>query len=553
MYRFIEYAEKVITKEIMTGRYLYKAVERFVRDLESQEDENFPYYFDTGEAQKIIDFVRFTGIIEPLPFQEWIYSQIYGWRHKAEPSLRRFQEAFISMAKKNGKTLFISPLLLHDLYFTDKAEAYVISTNSEISNRSYENIRNIIDEIPEFSNTLRITRSEITNSQNRGRLKFFSSDKNKNGLGASLLVADEGAFFEDYVLFDRLRTGMKARRNKLIITISTNGENKNLPYYEEYEKNRKVLDGVYEDDRIFIAIYELDEGDKLEDQSNWVKCNPALDNDELNIQDKLTHDSLEYDLKQAEMVPSKKQRILLYNFNLWSEHSKTWINGDIWNKSRGQLPRETLRDLRCCGGLDISEVSDLTTFSLYFEPVEGRFPTLHKAYISEASLEQRELHESTQYRKWIEEGWITLCKGNTINHKQVAQDIIDLSVEFKLLEIGIDPNYKAQEYIRILEDDNDLTLIEVRQGIAYFSPFTKEWERDLLEGKIIDENPVMAYCLGNAEIRPDVNNNYKPLKRNNQYKNKIDMVITAIMAHSRMKANLNKKVETFHSVWDLAE
>lgn len=557
-YRYLEYCEKIMSGQIVSGHYLRKAVERMYSDFERQESDSFPFIFLPEQAEKVIAFVRFTGAIDPLPFQEWLISQIYGWRYKDDPDRRRFEEVFISMAKKNGKTLLMSPLLIYDTLFTKKPETYVISTNLEISARSYDNVAEVIEETPELEEALDLkgSRKEVFNYAARGKMKFFSSDKKKNGLGASMLVMDEAAFYDDYVLAERLRSGMRARWNSLAITITTNGENKNLPYYEEYEKNKKILDGIYQDETCFIALYELDEEDIENDRfidnpDCWIKANPALDNAELKVKDKLTVEKIQKDLERAAMTPSKKQRIYLYNFNLWSDHAKTWIPSETWEKNRGELPREELKGRRCCGGLDIATVGDLTMFTLYFEPIDGKFPVLHRAYIAEAKLREKELHEAAQYTDWIEKGYVTVCPGNTVQPNMVCDDIIQDAQEFNLLEIGIDPNYHAGEYSEKLEDEAGLNLVEIRQGIAHFSPFTKAWERDVLDGNVIDPNPIMAYCLGNAEIRPDANNNYKPLKLEGKYKNKIDAVITSIQAHARMKANLNKKEEAFHSVWDL--
>jgi phage terminase large subunit-like protein len=129
----------------------------------------------------------------------------------------------------------------------------------------------------------------------------------------------------------------------------------------------------------------------------------------------------------------------------------------------------------------------------------------------------------------VREGWITATPGKTIQHDFLNRDILEDAKKYHIKMVAFDPYYSRE----IEKITSEMMSVEFEQGLKHFAAPTKAWERDILDGKIIDNNPVIRWNLQCATIKPDANGNYKPLKRKGASSSeRIDGIITSIMAHS---------------------
>jgi phage terminase large subunit-like protein len=532
-YSYHEYAEDVRSGRILVCRAVRKAVDRWYKDFERIErDPDCPFVFSEKEAQRIINFTRLTRLrtgelFEPESWQQWLLAAMYGFRRKSD-GFRRFEKAYIQIAKKNGKTQLGTVLEMFDLVTEPKAEVYGIATDKLIADRPFKDAKELVESSPELQEIISTRFNEISCPRTGGIFRALSSEDNKNGLGASFVLADEYAFHKSNAVFASLTSGMVHRDQPLVVIITTAGFDKTKACYQEYGRCKKILDEIYEDDLTFVAIYELDEGDDYRDPACWIKANPNLG---VSVKERQIAKFLE----EAEQNPANKTEFLTYHMNTWVDAKSAWIAAEAWTRCRESFDLEPLRRRECFAGIDLSAVSDLTCFTLYFPPASAgeKIKALHRVFIPEETIAARAKHEHIMIRKWIEQGYVTATPGGVVDHQYLVRDFLECAELYRIQEVGYDPALSAQIVAPL--DQEGFIMIEIRQGLQQFSPLTKLWEMDVRRGNIADPNPVMQWCVSNAVIKPDVNKNYKPLREHRE--NKIDLVVTSIMAHSRMIEN----------------
>jgi phage terminase large subunit-like protein len=208
---------------------------------------------------------------------------------------------------------------------------------------------------------------------------------------------------------------------------------------------------------------------------------------------------------------------------------KAWIGSDIWIRNQDAFDADDLTGKTCTIGVDLSMTRDLTAVSYYFPPDEmcGKYRAIHQAFIPEASLRRKQQEEHVMFGRWVEQGLVIPTPGDYVDYDYVVDRIVAAGKLYDVRAVLFDPSL-AQFVDTKLIAEGFLT-IQVRQGIAHFSPLAKAWEREVLRGGIADPNPVMAWCVSNAEVMPDVNGNIKPL--GDHKARKIDLVVSSIMAH----------------------
>jgi phage terminase large subunit-like protein len=157
--------------------------------------------------------------------------------------------------------------------------------------------------------------------------------------------------------------------------------------------------------------------------------------------------------------------------------------------------------------------------------------------------------ENVNIKDWVDRGIVTASPGAAIDYDFIMNDIVDSSTRFKVAEIAYD-NWQSKKLIDSLDEMMPNTVFAKKeQSLKHMSAPSKEFERLIIEDKIIDPNPVMKWMVGNAVVQPDANNNYKPLKIYKSSTKRIDGVITSIMAIER--ANANEGSTNFEDILNL--
>ena len=218
----------------------------------------------------------------------------------------------------------------------------------------------------------------------------------------------------------------------------------------------------------------------------------------------------------------------------WIQHQK-W---EVCVRNARALPKlEELRpqDIVAVGAVDLSQKVDFTTFSvvIYHIP-SGMFYMKHFFYVPEEQVQDKCKTDSPMVFKWIEQKHINGTPGPTVNYEVMFRDMEDAIDKYKIDEVLYDPWNAGQLMDRI---GPLCTLVEVKQNYQSISPMAKDYEACVLEGKIVDDNPVMSWMISNCDIYRDQNGNIKPVKHGGKDSPlHIDGVITSLMGVGRLKS-----------------
>ncbi len=452
------------------------------------------------------------------PWQRFIISAIYGFKYKLDKS-RVVRTAVISMAKKNGKSTFTSIPVIYDLFSRQGANIVLAALDKNQTRNVFDPIELMINNNADLKQYVETSKKQktIIYPERYGVITTLSKGaENKQGIKPTLAIVDEYYLYKDDALLSIIKYGFRSVSNPLLIMITTNGKNKNTPYYQEYERCNKILEGIIEDNSTFCIFYEYDESDKYEDYTKLIKANPMVGYT-------LSYDKdFKNDLLEVKQKPYRSNDYKMLTCNLWVDGIvNNWIPDKIWKHSIRKEP--DIKGLPCSIGLDLSKVNDFSAVTKYFL-VDGVYVARHKFFIPENQIEEKMKTDSILIKDWIEKGFIIATPGDVIDYDYILKEIKDTEI---ILGIGYDP-YNSKY---IIENLPEKLLIPLGQSLRDLCPLTKEWEKAIYDKKIIDNNPVMRWMLSCATIRPDANGNYKPLKPDQMKSSKrIDGVITSIMA-----------------------
>ena len=547
MKRFYEYIQWVKDNPSQTNRWVKLAVQRFERDLKKSEETDWPYRFNPNKAQIFIDFTehlkqykdQWAG--KPLklePWQVFVFGNVYGWVHK-QTNKRRFRKALVFVARKNGKSTMVSSVLLYDLITTPGAEGYCAATKRDQSKIVWESVREMVKQHEDLRDSLKIFNytSTIVNPYTAGKVMALSSEADKfDGLNPSACTIDEVAAMKDYSIIQVLQSGTGSRPEPLIFEITSGSDNTNSAGAQEFERSQKILEGVYEDDTFFTILYTLDKGDDWKNPALWIKANP-------NMGVSVDEERLKALCVEAQQNPSLEGEFRVKNLGQFVSPVTAWIPAHKWQVCRTNADKYKAEDLNkreyiAIGAVDMSQRVDFTSFDvvLYHIPT-NRYYIVHHFYIPSEQVQEKCKSDSPLVYKWIEQGYITATQGPTVNYNVMFDDIKACIEKYGITEVLYDP-WNAGQLIDQIGPLCD--LVEIKQNMQSISPMAKDFEAAIIDGRIVDGNPVMAWMVSNCDVYRDPNGNIKPVKHGGKDSPlHIDGVVTSLMALGRIKSLLD--------------
>lgn len=520
------YAGQVRSGEILVCEYVRLAVERYYADLDRALDMG--RYFDKKAAMRAIHFIEklkhtkgeWAGQRFRLePWQQFVLWNIFGWKNA--DGTRRFRYAYIEIARKNGKTALSAGIGLYMLFADGESrpEVYSAATVKDQAKICFSDAAEIV-KATDLKNYLTPYRNSIVYELKGGTMKPLSSDYGTHdGLNPSCGIIDEFHAHKDSGMFDVIKSAFGARRQPLMFVITTAGFNKSGACYAYRENVIKVLRGVNEDDSLFGIIYTLDDKSEWDDPKMWIKANP-------NLGVSLSADYLADQVKDAKNRPEAVRNVMTKNVDLWVDAERTWILDDAWQKCIGTTAPADLKGCACWGGLDLSNVSDITAYVLLFHE-NDRFQLLPHFWVPEEKMLEKIRKENINYDKWVAEGYVTVTPGNVIDYDFVKADILRIVADYDLRTSAYDRWNSSQTIIDLQNEGMECNPFG--QGYGSMSAPTKEFEKLVLTGKIEHfGNPVLRWMLASTLVKTDPAGNIKPDKEKSTQK--IDGIVAAIMA-----------------------
>jgi phage terminase large subunit-like protein len=553
-----KYAQQVTAGKIVAGKYCRLACERYLNDLNTAEANGWEFRPSTARAY--IEFFKKALVhtvgqydgqpFEPLPWQQFILWNLYGWYNK--DGSRRFRYGYVSVARKNGKTTLIAGCALAAAVFDEEqaGEVYFAATKRDQARIGFNEAARMATRSAALRGVCQVGKHDVYVPRFNSRITYLSSDsRSLDGLNASFCAIDEYAFHKDDAVSNVLRSSMQARRNPLHLTITTAGTFQGA-CYQLQRTVKQILDGVKEDPAQFGIIYELDEGDNWATQRNWAKANPSLG-------ETVTLDSLKKQYVQAKNIGGSYQtEFKIKHLNTWVSASKTWIPAEAW--AANEDTTTDVSGLPCWGGLDLASVSDLTALVLLYQDdetyhVRGYYWLPKETY--EAVLLSDPAHP---YGRFAHLPNFILTDGNVTDYASIRKVVTGITYTptgpvhsgqglldtYDVKKIAYDRYNSTQIAIDLTNDG--APLAPYGQGFVSMSAPTKQLEVLVRSGKLKHDGcPVLAWSLQNVELRTDPAGNVKPDKGKSsgtsQRQNKIDPVVGLIMA---LGENMKQDPET---------
>lgn len=520
---YYRYVEDVLEGKIVVGESIKLACKRFKRDQERTD-----LYFKEEVVDRAIAFIgtlkHFTGKHSGKPFiledwQQWIVANIVGW-YWVETNTRRYTSSYIEIARKNGKSALAAALCIYFLIADgeDGAEVDLAANSKEQAKIAFQFCSNFTKTLDPKSKYLRAYRDRIFFDVNSSQLRVFAADDSKlDGFNASFGLIDEYHSAKNSKVRDVIKSSMGMRLNPHLCTITTAGFNKTLPCYKFRTACIEILNGLKEDDSVFIAIYSLDDGDDWTEERNWHKSNPNLD---ITVTSKYIKEQV----KSAINNPSDEVGVKTKTLNLWCDVADVWLAESYIVKASKKINLTEFADMPCYVGVDLSATSDLTAVS-YLVEKDGMYYFWQHYYLPESALVEKPDREL--YKQWKQLGLLSITSGNVTDYDYITNDMMKAAEVVNIQKVGYDKWNATQWAIKATE--MGLPLEEYPQTIGNFNRPTKELERLILSGQtVIDNNEITRWCFKNVELKADHNGNVKPNKSSKA--KKIDGVIAIIQA-----------------------
>ncbi len=546
-----EYAAAVRSGALPSCLMVRKAVDRWYVDMARPD-----LYFDRSAFLRV---VRFSGMLKHFkgefagqsivwqPWQLFCLANIFGLKYRSTKR-RKYTYADVYVPRKNGKTTFAAVIALYMLLLDGEsaAEVYAAAVDKAQAKICFDASAELVKGVPELEGYVRVFRKgSIVVEDTASAYKPLSKDtKNKDGLNIHCGICDERHAWKTNEIYEVLKTGVGARSQPLIFSISTAGTDTTYPYFRDLEFLRQVMLGIKEKDNHFIMLYEPDEGDAWDDPATWAKVNP-------NFGVSLGRKYMEDECQEAkEKGGSTLAAFQTKNLNMWVDAPEVWIPDDDVAACTSAFDESQLEGAECYVGIDLASKGDLTATAFWF-PKFGVVRFLFT--VPESKLtEGQGRGDVVDYRLWVEQGWLTVCPGRVLDEEWWLQQLFNAMAPYKVKCIAYDPwgMWDLKNRFGKYED----ALMEYRQDIRYMSVPTKDLESRVLKHVVnLLGNPVIRWMFRNVVIYKDPNANIKLDKARSR--NKIDGVVALVDAIggwlNKTAEQGNREIYTdmkFHSV-----
>lgn len=400
----------------------------------------------------------------PLKLQPWqvfIVYNLIGFYYKGTNE-RRYKEAFIFIPRKNGKTTFIAALAfgLAILERASGATIYIVAASQRQACQSFDFILYSLRAkgmIEEFT---------VHNSLNEHSIRYTFEDENGNPCGSihiealasnpdaqdsfncNIAIADEIHAFKRASQYNRFKEAMKAYTNKLMIGITTAGDNINSFCYRRLDYAVKVVSGTVKDDSLFCFISRADQ-----DENGNVDYTSAEQQERANPNYGITirPSDIMQEALQAQNDPQQRKDFLSRSLNIYTSAMKAWFDLDEFKRS-DQKHNWALEELAKLpidwyGGADLSKLHDLTAAALYGN-YKGVDIIITHAFFPIVMAHKKAEEDGIPLFGWEEDGWLTMCNSPTVNHADVVNWFISMRKKgFRIRQVGHDRKFCREYFV----------------------------------------------------------------------------------------------------------
>lgn len=532
----IEYAESIVAGGKVACKELIQACQRFLNDIDSGE-----WDIRTGDADWVIEIIQrlykhrqgqsLDGMpLRGTPFMlaSWQKFAIYAILIFYVPGTieRRVKEAFIFVPRKNGKTILMSALAwaLGMLERRSGSTVYVVGAVLKEAMKTYENWEYNMTRImyqgkrAAQEDGWRILDNNMEHSISNQDLDGGSmhlealagNPDSQDSFNANIIIADEVHAYKTPKQYNILKEATKAYTNKLVIAITTAGDNTVSFCYRRLQYCKKVLDGVVKDDAYFIFICKADEDENGEvsftDQVQHEKANP-------NYGVTIRPADIMNDALQAQNDPQQRKDFYAKSLNIYTSAIKAYFNIEDFKKSNrkaeealGIDPAWTVREkieflaglkVNWYGGADMSKLHDLTAAALHGE-YKGIDIVIPHCWFPVVAAFAKAEEDGIPLFGWKDDGWLSMSNSPTVNHAEVVAWFISMrKMGFNIKKVGHDRKF-CREYFYGMKRSK-FKIVDQPQYFYKKSEGFRHIENRVLNGKYYYlGSDAYEYCVMNV-------------------------------------------------------
>lgn len=521
----VKYAEEVTSGEKVAGAEVVAACQRFLDDLKRDDLE-----LRTRDPDIAIAIIETTLVHaqgedmegQPLlgrpfllePFQIFIVYNLLGFWYKGTNN-RRYKEAFIELARKNGKTSFIAALAwaVSILQRKSGSKVYVVAAALKQTMESFNFLlfslryKKIVDKFDVLNNSFNHSiKYMFKDAEGRpdGSIEIIalaSNPDSQDSFNCNFAICDEVAAYRKPAQYNRFKEAQKAYQNKLIVGITTAGDNINSFGYGRQEYAVKVATGVVEDDSFFSFVARADQDDKgnvdYTSAEQHMKANP-------NYGVTIRPSDIMNEALQAQNDPQQRKDFLSRSLNIYTSSLRSYFDIDEFKASDRQydwsLDELSRMPIDWYGGADLSRMYDLTAASLYghYDKADVDVIITHGFFpVTQAARKADE--DNIPLFGWQEDGWLTMCNNPTVNISDIVNWFIDMRKKgFRIVEVGHDRKFSGEEYYPAMKKAG-FKITEQPQMYYIKSKGFRRIEKAAKDGKLYYlHSEAYEYCTSNV-------------------------------------------------------
>nr|DAU28098.1 MAG TPA: Large Terminase [Caudoviricetes sp.] len=459
-----KYYEKIQAGEAKVGKWIKLLYEQIVTGL-----RNGLFLFDDTKAQKAIDFIQSfchhcEGRNDLIVLELWqraLVSLIFGIVD--ENGVRVFREVFVVMGRKNGKSLLASAIIAYAVYLDGEygAKVYCLAPKLEQAAIVYDNFYRMLQAEPELSELAQKRRSDIYLEATNSSIKPLAFNaKKSDGFNPHMTVCDEIASWpaeQGLKQYEVMKSALGARRQPLILSISTAGYVNDGPYDELMVRATSWLLGSSSERRLLPVLYMIDDPEHWDDINELRKANP-------NMGVSVSEDFFREEAAVARNSLSKRAEFLTKYCNIKQNSTQAWIPFDVVDAvTQDAYTLDDFRSSYCVGGIDLSQTTDLTACCVVIERA-GVLYTFSQFFMPANKVDELQAREGVPYRLYIQQGLIQQSGDNFVDYHDCLEWFRRLVRDYEILplQVGYD-RYSAQYLVQEMQQDG-FHMDDVFQG-----------------------------------------------------------------------------------------
>ena len=444
-----EYYHRIQTGEIVVGKWIRRLYEKITAGL-----RDGLFYFDARKANRAIEFIETfchhvetrNDLIKLELWQKATISVIFGIVDGE--GLRIYREVLLVMGRKNGKSILASAIIAYMAYLDGEygAKIYCLAPKLEQAEIVYENFYKMTEMEPELKALRARRRSDLYMEETNTLVKKLAFNaKKSDGFNPHLTVCDEIASWpaaQGLKQYEVMKSALGARKQPLILSISTSGYENDGPYDELIMRGTAVLLGNSEERRLCPIIYMIDDVAKWDDIEELRKANP-------NMGVSVSEDFFLEEIAIARNSLSKRAEFMVKYCNIKQSSTQAWLPYDVVDAVTGdEYSLEDFRSTYCVGGIDLSQTTDLTACCVVIEKA-GKLYTLAKFFMPANKIEELQEREGVPYRLYVTAGLIQPSGENFVDYNDCFEWFRMLVEEYEILplQVGYD-RYSAQYLVQ---------------------------------------------------------------------------------------------------------